>query len=224
MLQKLPPMSPIRIQKKITNAPDLRSLPKKKVSFEASYNSLMNKLESKKKREEEEKEKEEEIMTPLPNQIIEPEIKTSKPEVSKPETKSEVKTSYFTKWEQEPILHPKTEEMEEKMIETIPIKKKDCKVLSLENEMVSYQKFRENPDHIIFLFQDIFYGYSKKSLFEDYKECHQKLYFILNLEEESLWIPMGQITQLLEYSHPVYEVEKTKFSIHLYSLKAIKLS
>ena len=124
------------------------------------------------------------------------------------------------------FLQAKNEDLDEEYIECINISKKDCKVIEYKTgKKISYSKARENTDFIIIKLEDKFYSYSKKDLYEQYMRCHSQMYFHLKICEDSeiFWIPMIQIVRVLEYSHPVYEIEKTKFSMNLYNLKAIKL-
>jgi hypothetical protein len=110
------------------------------------------------------------------------------------------------------------------LIEMLDISKKKC-VVWYEGETIPYVKFRENPDHIIFFVGEDAYGYSKKILFEEYSKT-RTIYFDLNLnweDNETLWIPMSQIAKLLEFSHPVYEIQKMKYSMSVWNLIPVKL-
>lgn len=144
-------------------------------------------------------------------------------------------------------LFPKTEDIDEDVIVKINISKKDCKVRVKGSKdpldvtsyfLKSYSSVRENTDNIIFGIKsqsDIdsedslkFYCGSKQAIFDDYTSQHKQLYFHLKLwtSKDSVtvfWIPTVQIISLLEYSHPVYEIEKTKFSMNLYSLIPLEL-
>ena len=160
----------------------------------------------------------------------------------------------------EPLLRPKTEgseDLDEELIETLKISKKECKVFDSlnKNKLYSYSKIRENTDNLIFCIKEDmnessliqkedlsetlykFYSYSKLEIYNQYSKCHSQMYFHLKIRKykiygasiesndlEIFWIPMIQIVRLLEYSHPVYEIEKTKFSMNLYNLKPVRLS
>ena len=104
----------------------------------------------------------------------------------------------------------------------------------------SYTSVRENTDNVIFGVKNFsefsedsedlykFYAVSKQKIFDEYMQCHKQLYFHLKVYTSKdcvtvFWIPMTQIVKLLEYSHPVYEIEKTKFSMNLYNLNPVKL-
>jgi len=59
----------------------------------------------------------------------------------------------------------------------------------------------------------LFIGYSKKQLYEEYMTVGHDTFFILDIiEEESYYIPMHQIVRILEYSHPMYLIEKSNTS------------
>ena len=146
-----------------------------------------------------------------------------------------------------------SEDLDEELIETIKVTRKECKVFdSLESssKLCSYAKIRDNTDNLIFCIQELqkqsskesykFYSYSKLEIYNQYSKCHSQMYFHLKIRTykesinptgsiesddlEIFWIPMIQIVRLLEYSHPVYEIEKTKFSMNLYNLKPVRLS
>jgi hypothetical protein len=122
------------------------------------------------------------------------------------------------------VIVPKEYDLNESLIEVLDISKKSC-VVWYEGETVSYAKFRENPDHILFFVGEDAYGYSKKLLFEEYQKS-KGIYFDLNLnweDNETLWIPMSQIAKLLEFSHPVYEIQKMKYSMSVWNLTPVKL-
>jgi hypothetical protein len=140
-------------------------------------------------------------------------------------------------------LEPKAKdyELEESIIETLPYSKKKC-IVWWEGETLPYSKFRENPEHIIFFVGEDAYGYSKKCLYEEYiKSQHatksrdelscryntsSRVYFDLDLnweDGEILWVPMSQILRILEFSHPVYELQKTKFSNKVWNTIPVKL-
>ncbi len=138
------------------------------------------------------------------------------------------------------------------VLEDPNLTKKKCMVW-WQGETIPYGKFRQNPDNIIFIVGEDAYGYSKKDLFEEYQETikrkvkdlrpsmsnsstdssHTKnlysdrnIYFDLNLnweDNETLWISMNQILRVLEYSHPVYEIQKMKYSMHVWNLVPVKL-
>jgi len=140
-------------------------------------------------------------------------------------------------------VNPKNYDLEDSIISIIDepnLSKKKCLVW-YEGETIPYGKFRQNPDNIIFVVGEDAYGYSKKLLFEEYQETvkrkvknslnshdvsRQNIYFDLNLnweDNETLWIPLNQILRVLEYSHPVYEIQKMKYSIHVWNLVPVKL-
>jgi hypothetical protein len=122
------------------------------------------------------------------------------------------------------VIVPKEYDLNELLIEVLDISKKSC-VVWYEGETVSYAKFRENPEHILFFVGEDAYGYSKKLLFEEYQKS-KGIYFDLNLnweDNETLWIPMSQIAKLLEFSHPVYEIQKMKYSMSVWNLIPVKL-
>lgn len=137
-------------------------------------------------------------------------------------------------------VNPKNYDLEDSVIEIVDepnLSKKKCLVW-YEGETIPYGKFRQNPDNIIFVVGEDAYGYSKKLLFEEYQETvkrkvknsldvsRQNIYFDLNLnweDNETLWIPLNQILRILEYSHPVYEIQKMKYSIHVWNLVPVKL-
>ena len=122
------------------------------------------------------------------------------------------------------VIVPKEYDLNESLIEVLDISKKSC-VVWYEGETVSYAKFRENPEHILFFVGEDAYGYSKKLLFEEYQKS-KGIYFDLNLnweDNETLWIPMSQIAKLLEFSHPVYEIQKMKYSMSVWNLIPVKL-
>ena len=144
-----------------------------------------------------------------------------------------------------PKNHELEEDLEEKffweqsieIIQDPNLTKKQCMVW-WEGETISYGKFRQNPDNIIFIVGEDAYGYSKQDLFKEYQETMKKktkdtknqgssnIYFDLNLnweDNETLWIPMNQILRVLEYSHPVYEIQKMKYSMHVWNLVPVKL-
>jgi hypothetical protein len=121
-------------------------------------------------------------------------------------------------------IKPKEYDLNELLIEVLDVSKKNC-VVWYEGETVSYAKFRENPEHILFFVGEDAYGYSKKMLFEEYQKS-KGIYFDLNLnweDNETLWIPMSQIAKLLEFSHPVYEIQKMKYSMSVWNLIPVKL-
>jgi hypothetical protein len=120
----------------------------------------------------------------------------------------------------------------EQSSEHIPLSKKDVLVWN-DGIQMSYKSFRQGPtseDGIIFVLppvdiqngipEDIessymFIGYSKKQLYEEYMIVGHDTFFILNvIEEESYYIPMHQIVRILEYSHPMYLLEKMQ-SLHI---------
>jgi hypothetical protein len=140
-----------------------------------------------------------------------------------------------------PKNHELEEDLEEKffweqsieIIQDPNLTKKQCMVW-WEGDTISYGKFRQNPDNIIFVVGEDAYGYSKQDLFKEYQETMKKknkgldrsIYFDLNLnweDNETLWIPMNQILRVLEYSHPVYEIQKMKYSMHVWNLVPVKL-
>jgi hypothetical protein len=142
-------------------------------------------------------------------------------------------------------VNPKNYDLEDSVIEIIDdpnLTKKKCMVW-WEGETIPYGKFRQNPDNIIFVVGEDAYGYSKKILFEEYQETVKRkvknslnsqdvsreskgIYFDLNLnweDNETLWIPLNQVLRILEYSHPVYEIQKMKYSIHVWNLVPVRL-
>jgi hypothetical protein len=128
-------------------------------------------------------------------------------------------------------IKPKEYDLNESLIEVLDISKKSC-VVWYEGITIPYAKFRENPEHIIFFVGEDAYGYSKKLLFEEYTKSNssmysdRSIYFDLNLnweDNETLWIPMSQIAKLLEFSHPVYEIQKMKYSMSVWNLIPVKL-
>ena len=139
-------------------------------------------------------------------------------------------------------LEPKAKDydLEEAIIETLPYSKKKC-VVWWEGETIPYNKFRENPEYILFFVGEDAYGYSKKCLYEEYikeslgqrpgmqslnRDTKNRVYFDLDLnweDGEILWIPMSQILRILEFSHPVYELQKTKFSNKVWNAIPVKL-
>lgn len=133
-------------------------------------------------------------------------------------------------------LVPKDSDLEQDCITKIPIRKKDCRISDMSGNLIPYMKFRENIEHIIFYDPEnsgLFFGYSKLQLFEEFQRCNSKLYFTLKFDEPNglkqssetfeFYIPMSQIARVLEYSHPVYQIVKASFSMHLYQLIAIEL-
>jgi hypothetical protein len=130
------------------------------------------------------------------------------------------------------VIIPKNYDLEESLdIICLDISKKNC-VVWYEGITISYAKFRENPEHIVFFVGTDAYGYSKKMLFEEYTSSRssmysdRSIYFDLNLnweDNETLWIPMSQIAKLLEFSHPVYEIQKMKYSMSVWNLIPVKL-
>jgi hypothetical protein len=138
--------------------------------------------------------------------------------------------------EQPLFLQAKTEDLDEDVIETIKISRKECKVVDFKNKRIcKYSEARDNTDNLILKYGDYFYSYSKQGIYDQYEKCHQQLYFHFKLnllqdtklplefDNENFCIPMIQIVRVLEYSHPVYEIEKTKFTMNLFNLKPIKL-
>jgi hypothetical protein len=131
--------------------------------------------------------------------------------------------------------NPKEYELEDAIIETLSCSKKKC-VIWWEGVTIPYNKFRENNDNVIFFVGEDAYGYSKKSLYEEYMksqydtksrhEVKSRVYFDLDLnweDGEILWVPMSQILRILEFSHPVYELQKTKFSTKVWNTIPVKL-
>jgi hypothetical protein len=109
-----------------------------------------------------------------------------------------------------------------------------------EDDFISYKKARENTDNVIFVLPSeidsetgekldmLFIAYSKKQLYEDYiqtmKNRSSNLFFVLDLiEEESYHIPMSHIVRILEYPHPMYLVEQSSYSFHVYLTRPCKL-
>jgi hypothetical protein len=137
-------------------------------------------------------------------------------------------------------LEPKAKdyELEDAIIESLPYSKKKCLVW-WEGETIPYSKFRENSENILFFVGEDAYGYSKKSLYEEYikeftyprsgtlkHDVKNRVYFDLDLnweDGEILWVPMSQILRILEFSHPVYELQKTKFSNKVWNAIPVKL-
>jgi len=134
------------------------------------------------------------------------------------------------------FLQAKTEDLDEDVIETVKISRKECRVVDFKNKRIcKYSEARDNTDNLILKYGDYFYSYSKQGIYDQYEKCHQQLYFHFKLhliqdtklplefDTENFCIPMIQIVRVLEYSHPVYEIEKTKFTMNLFNLKPIKL-
>lgn len=138
-------------------------------------------------------------------------------------------------------LEPKAKdyELDDAIIELLPYSKKKC-VVWWEGSTIAYSKFRENCDNIIFFVGEDAYGYSKQNLYEEYIKSTQgvnnsvkskhgnlsRVYFDLDLnweDGEILWIPMSQILRILEFSHPLYELQKTKFSTKVWNAVPVKL-
>jgi hypothetical protein len=112
-----------------------------------------------------------------------------------------------------------------------------------ENDFISYKKARENTDIVIFYLPPeideeldaLFIAYSKKQIYEEYTESfnssgslggvkNSPLFFVLDLiEEESYHIPMSHIVRILEYPHPMYLIEKSSYSFHIYLTHPCKL-
>jgi hypothetical protein len=116
-----------------------------------------------------------------------------------------------------------------------------------ETQFISYKKARENTDTILFVLPSeidseteekldiLFIAYSKKQLYEEYTSCftssgsldgvkNSNLFFVLDLiEEESYHIPMSHIVRILEYPHPMYLVEQSSYSFHVYLTRPCKL-
>jgi hypothetical protein len=173
-----------------------------------------------------------EVLLPRTSPLTEVPKELSSLDVSHPKERSP-NTSYisyevFGSEVSEVILQPKTEDLDEDMIEIIKLSKKQCKVFT-GSGFDTYSNVRANTDNLIFMTKNdmMFVQYSKQRLFDEYISCHKQLYFHLKItfpdDVEIFWIPMTQIVRILEYSHPVYEIEKTKFSMNLYSLIPIKL-
>lgn len=217
------PINPINERKTSPLGPDLKNLKPSarplNSSFQSSYNSLMNKLEVKSKPEHRpeilsEKFEEEEVKEVL-------EVK---------EVKTLTSSSIFSELSsliEDPINEVKIQDLDEDKIETVSVSKRDCKIL-FEEKKIPYIEFRNNTDYIVFYLNGNFYGYSKTVIYNEYCKVHKQVYFELKLLDSNedmkiLWIPMSQIFHLLEYSHPVYEIEKLKFSANTYNIKPIKL-
>ena len=116
-----------------------------------------------------------------------------------------------------------------------------------ESDFISYKKARENTDNILFVLPPddendiLFITYSKKQLYEEYmktmginlknsssgsnpKTLCSNLFFVLDLiEEESYHIPMSHIVRILEYPHPMYLVERSSYSFHVYLTRPCKI-
>jgi len=87
-------------------------------------------------------------------------------------------------------------------------------------DSLPYLKFRKNPDNIVFVIDEEFFGYSRKELLNELSQTTNiPLFFNLQIvEEEDYHIPIQQIKTILESPHPIYSIEKQKGSFHLYDL------
>lgn len=153
---------------------------------------------------------------------------------------SMVKTENLTPKIQESVIVPE-KSVEAKDLDTkfLSLLKKDIMVHDLFSgntipDLIPYTKFRKNPDNIIFVVDEDFFGYSKQELrnevlvilnfkssetFEKKEQSSKPLFFTLQIvEEEDYHIPTVQIEHILENSHPIYSIEKDKRSFHLYNL------
>jgi len=243
----VPKFSPIRVvdpkiaertltlRKRIPDAPDIRSLKPSKspsATLQASYNSLVKQLYQK----EETPISETKNLSNEVEEISEPESESKSVQIIQKalEPIKKVQPKKTMQFElqgllEDPVLEVKQTELDE-LIEVVPISKKEC-VIWFERKQIPYFTFREDTDHIIFYRNEHFYGYSKLKLYEEFLKIHQQLYFGLKIWERvdgdfepcTLWIPMSQISKMLEYSHPMYEIESMRFTINVFTLKPIQL-